>query len=477
MSLLDGIINMQDFTHHSGSTTDSKTAWRLWLTIFVLGGVFFFVDHDLGISRYPQFAPWANSDEIIASGGNALKGAALSLIGLLGLYFLMDKEGRKLQLRGIAPALMFFFVAWAAISITWSIDPPLTLRRVAVLCFYFLGALGIARKLSDRDLAVAALVVTAAYLAVGVAAELALGTFRPWAADYRFSGTLHPNYQGLHMMILCLAAFLLARNNPCAGRRKWLTILFVVGFVFLILTKSRTSLAGFMLAMSVIWFLQTSSFNRIVSLAGITFSICATLLICSILGFNEKDVLSNALMLGRQDNSEQLTGRMPIWTELMHYVDRRPLTGYGYESFWTAENIEDLSETLQWRFRQAHSGYIDAVLSAGLIGSSCLLLIVFTGIFNAAKQFRKNNNIYYCLTLGLLIFGLVDAFLESGMIGENFVTLLAGCGIIQLACLKSERNLHEAIESALDNDSYSSSSMTVNPRSCQTHGLQTMGLD
>ena len=40
---------------------------------------------------------------------------------------------------------------------------------------------------------------------------------------------------------------------------------------------------------------------------------------------------------------KSLTGRMPIWTELMRYVDRRPLTGYGYESFWTAENIEDLS--------------------------------------------------------------------------------------------------------------------------------------
>ncbi len=264
-------MNMHDFALNSASTTTSKTAWRLWLTILVLGSVFFFVDHDLGISRYPQFAPWANSDEIIASGGNAVKGAALSLIGLLGLYFLMDKDGRKLHLRGITPALMLFFVAWAAISITWSIDPPLTARRVAVLCFYFIGALGIARQLSDRDLALAALVITTVYLAVGVAAELALGTFRPWAADYRFSGTLHPNYQGLHLMILCLAAFLLAQVNPGACRRKWLIVLFALGFVFLLLTKSRTSLAGFLLAMSVLWFLQTTRFKRIMSVVGVSF--------------------------------------------------------------------------------------------------------------------------------------------------------------------------------------------------------------
>jgi exopolysaccharide production protein ExoQ len=449
-------MNMQDFTPNSASTTASKTAWRLWLTIMVLGGVFFFVDHDLGISRYPQFAPWANSDEIIASGGNVVKGAALGLIGLLGFYFLMDNEGRKLHLRGMTPALMLFFVAWAAISITWSIDPHLTARRVVVLCFYFIGALGIARQLSDRDLAVAALVITAVYLAVGVAAELALGTFRPWAADYRFSGTVHPNYQGLHLMILCLAAFLLAQTNPGASRRKWLIVLFAVGFVFLLLTKSRTSLAGFVLVMSILWFLQTSSFNRILSLAGVSFLICAALLVCSLLGFNEKNVLSNTVMLGRQDNSEELTGRLPIWMNLMHYVDRRPLTGYGYESFWTVENIEDLSEDVEWRFRQAHSGYIDAVLSAGLVGASCLLLTVLIGIYNAAVQFRKNNHICYCLTLGLLIFGMVDAFLESGMVGENFVTLLAGCGIIQLACLKSECDPHAAAVSTMEKDSYSS---------------------
>ncbi len=427
------------------------------MTVLVLGGIFFFVDHDLGISCSPQFAPWANSGEIIASGGNTLKGAALSLIGLLGLYFLVDKQGPKLQLRGIAPALMFFFVAWAAISITWSIDPPLTAHRVAVLCFYFLGALGIARQLSDRDLAVAALAITTVYLAVGIAAELALGTFRPWASDYRFSGTVHPNFQGLHLMILCLAAFLLAQSNPSEGRRKWFIILFVIGFVFLLLTKSRTSLGGFMLAISVLWFLKTTSFYRTLSAAGILFCICATLLICSLSGVNEKDAFSRVLTLGRQDNSEELTGRLPIWNELMQYADRRPMTGYGYESFWTAENIEDLSEPLGWRFRQAHCGYIDAVLSAGLIGGACLLMVVIIGIYKAAGRFRETKHICCGITLGMLIFGLADAILESGMVGGNFVTLLAGCGIIQLLCLIPQSDSHRAIDAAMENDSITAS--------------------
>jgi exopolysaccharide production protein ExoQ len=442
---------MHEFIPNSDSTARHETPWRLWLTVVVLGGVFFFVDHDLGISRLPQFAPWANSDEIIASGGNVLKGAALSLIGLLGAWFLLDKSGPRFRLRGITPALMFLFLAWAALSATWSIDPPLTVRRAAVLCFYFLGALGIARQLADRELAMAALAITTAYLVVGILAELALGTFRPWASDYRFSGTLHPNYQGLHLMILCLAAFLLVLSADSAGRRKWLIALFVVGLVFLALTKSRTSMAGFLFAISLLWFLRISAFNRIMCVAAGVFAICATLLICSSFGLSGQEAVSGLLTMGRQDSVDELTGRMPIWNELMHYVDRRPMTGYGYESFWTAENIEDLSDALGWRFRQAHCGYIDMVLSVGLVGGACALLIVITGIHKAAARFRDNKHVCCGLALGMLAFGLVDSFLESGMVGENFATLLAGCGLIKALCVTAE-NTSRSVAAAGNTD-------------------------
>jgi exopolysaccharide production protein ExoQ len=448
---------MHDFIPNSDSTTLHKIPWRLWLTVVVLGGVFFFVDHDLGISRSPQFAPWANSDDIVASGGNVLKGAALSSIGLLGIWFLLDKRGPRLRLRGITLALMFLFMAWAAISASWSIDPPLTVRRVAVLCFYFLGALGIARQLTDRDIAWAALAITTAYLVIGILAEVALGTFRPWASDYRFSGTLHPNYQGLHMMILCLAAFLLVQSSSSTGCRKWLMALFVVGLVFLVLTKSRTSAAGFVLALSVLWFLKTSAFNRMMCLAAGMFAICTMLLICSFLGLSEKDAVSGLMTMGRQDSMDELTGRMPIWNELMHYVNQRPLTGYGYESFWTAENIEDLSDALGWRFRQAHCGYIDMVLSVGLVGGTCALLIVITGIHKAAARFRQKNQICCGLALGMLAFGLVDLLLESGMAGENFATLLAGCGLLKVLCATAESNSH-SVAAAVNADNYCTAS-------------------
>ena len=34
---------------------------------------------------------------------------------------------------------------------------------------------------------------------------------------------------------------------------------------------------------------------------------------------------------------------MPLWTELLGYVKQRPILGYGYDSFWNARHIEDVT--------------------------------------------------------------------------------------------------------------------------------------
>lgn len=72
---------------------------------------------------------------------------------------------------------------------------------------------------------------------MGFFAELALGTFRPWSSSRRFSGTLHPNTQGLNLTVLCLCSALLARES---GRPSKYWAPFAVGVAFLILTKLRS---------------------------------------------------------------------------------------------------------------------------------------------------------------------------------------------------------------------------------------------
>ena len=108
--------------------------------------------------------------------------------------------------------------------------------------FCVLAALGFARQFRPRNIAFMALAISTAYLAVGLGTELALGTFRPWQTGYRFAGTVHPNTQGGNLTVLCAASFCLARCSM--PTKPWLWVLFAVGLVFLLLTKSRTSCAG-----------------------------------------------------------------------------------------------------------------------------------------------------------------------------------------------------------------------------------------
>jgi O-antigen ligase len=322
------------------------------------------------------------------------------------------------------------YAGWAACSLTWSIDPSMTIRRLAVLAFCLLGAMGIARAFSGREIVLAGMSIAGAYFALGVVAEISLGNFRPWESVYRFSGTIHPNSQGVNLAILCLAAWQAARTEKDHSRRAWMIALGILGFIFLILTRSRTALAGFLAAVSVLSTIRLKTSVKKLVVCGVLGSASLALLFCSMSGIDIEGKFVSAAMLGRESESGALTGRLPVWEELLYYAGRRPWQGYGYESFWTPQNIEDVSEDVHWRFREAHNAYIDAVLSVGIVGAAAILAVAVYGIFRTAGIYRRSGEPCAGFTFGMLIFGLIGATMESGMAGINFITLIAGCGLM-----------------------------------------------
>lgn len=405
--------------------------WLFWVAVALVGGVFFFVGHDFQVSLYERFAPWSDADGPLASGGNAMKGAALGLIGLMGLYLLVRRDGRPLGFDGWLPAAMAFYLCWAAASALWSSDPAMTGRKLAVLGFCSLAGLGFVRQFQLRDLAVMALAITGFYLLVGVATELSLGTFQPWEAEYRFAGTVHPNTQGAFLTIFCLAAFNLARDG---GRnRAWYWALFAGGLFFLLLTKSRTSCAGLLAALGAMWWLTASGRARLSAVLSAAFVVSALALACTAFDEELDGRLAHLATLGRGEDAETLSGRLPIWSELFTYMGRSPLIGYGYDSFWTARRIEALSEDLQWPLREAHNAFIDCTLGVGLVGAAALLAAALGVLCRAAIVYRTMADAGAGWIFCILIFALVNACQESGMASASFITLMAGGGAAMLA--------------------------------------------
>lgn len=134
-----------------------------------------------------------------------------------------------------------------------------------------------------------------------------------------------------------------------------------------------------------------------------------------------------------------LTGRIPIWTELLPFARQRLLTGYGYDSFWTPDRIDIVSGDVQWGLREAHSAYLDATLSVGLVGMLTLVGIVLAGLFRSAQRYLKTGDVNYCFLFGLLTLGLIDSVTESGMLMTGFMPFVALCGLGRLALCRDQR--------------------------------------
>ena len=437
----------------------------LWIVIAVVGVAFLLGEHDWDKSQLQDFA--LSDEEMVSAvqGGDTCRQLAFLSLGGLGVVLLargpkvagtlrvpsapsssLSADGtrsvpatfslRALRFNNVLAVLVLAYLAWCVASIGWSVEPAMTGKRLAVLVLCFLSVLGISRSLSPRELCSLALALTVGYAAIGLLAELALGTFRPWQAGYRFGGTVHPNAQGAYCATFCLAAVCKIIDPT---RRKPLAVgLCVVSIVLLLLTKSRASLAGLAAALPVLWLVRTRVKTKIVVAGVAVFALAATLLAATLAGVDVQRDATNAALMGRSDDAESLSGRVPLWGELLTYAAQRPVLGYGYDAFWTPTHIEDISAFAEWAIHTAHSSYIDVLLSTGAVGLVLALAAALTAVGRVTASYMRSGDPGAGFVLGLFVFCLVNGLMESNVSQPHCISFLAACGIGHLAFSSGE---------------------------------------
>jgi O-antigen ligase len=164
---------------------------------------------------------------------------------------------------------------------------------------------------------------------------------------------------------------------------------------------------------------------------------CLGLWLLWVCGYDPLNDFRDALLLGRAEESDTLSGRAFIWPEVLYYAQQRLLLGYGYESFWTASRIETISTALGWGLREAHNGYLELLLWLGVSGLALAALVVITGLAATIRGYRATRDPAYTLPLGLIIFGLINAGFESGMVVINLVPFLLGCCLLRLGLFRN----------------------------------------
>lgn len=411
---------------------------RQWLILFLIGvftAGFWIIDHTPFASSYFEensiIAETENRTADRIEAVNVITAPVRICLGLLGILFLIIPANEKLKWGGVVTLLMLSFLVYSGSSTLWSINPKVTLQKFMVLAFFSFAAFGLARHFSIKELATIFSCICIAYIFIGLAAEIVLGNFAPHKKHYRFVGTCHPNSLAVYGSFCCLVAISFYGQKP--ELKKWLVLIFVIGLTTLIMTKSRTTLAGLFFASLVTLILTFKPNNRVLAFS-------TALMVFVFIGFvltvsrsNVRAAAAEKLAMGRTKNVSTLTGRLPLWELLMESVEEKPMTGFGYLAYWDKEKIEFLSDQLKWEIPHGHNMYIDVLLDGGGIG-----LLLFAMSFLAALAMAGSRSIIFTdrssiLIAGFLVFAIVHGFAESLFKLPTFLLFMLVALVIRMA--------------------------------------------
>jgi O-antigen ligase len=349
------------------------------------------------------------------------------LLGATGIGCWLTAPAGRLRWTSLLFGFALLFIGWAVLSLTWSIEPIQTVRKIAILGLMLLGALGMAAKFDLEDFLEILILVLGSMAAIGLLAELRFGTFMPWKGTYRFCGTMHPNDQGLNCAVLALASWFASDSKLIGPNMR--RALMLGGLIGLWLSKSRTTLGALVIAGAVYLILHARGLQRwmvasscatIVAIAGIVYSFVSVSVI--------KET-ANVAEMGRGENISSLTGRLPLWSELWHAATKRPVLGHGFGGFWGEKNILKYSEMEHWHIPHAHNAYLDLILALGAVGLSLYVAWVVATIAYGAVRYERTGRMAHlfvaCLAALSLAHGATESkFPGSGLAGFFVLTVM-----------------------------------------------------
>jgi O-antigen ligase len=400
---------------------ESVSTFLRWFIMMAIIAAFFVANHDIlyPVQRMLRDSP----QELMATveEGNLLRRVAFISMALMGIVLIAIRP--RLGHISSPSLLLMLFLGWMAISVIWSDNPLLTIRRFTLFVCLTLAATGVSRTLSPRDLRTFVFASGAVFLLLGLLAEIVLGTFNPLSSDYRFAGTRHPNLQGVNCGLLVLAIISMIRERLIRYRAVLWTLA-LIGFAALLMTRSRIAIAACMAGLFII---SAPQYNRSKHsmLAVLSYAMVMVTGILLIMLFEVwNPFLGEAVRIGRADSTTlTLSGRIPLWEELIPYIWERPFIGYGYEGFWYPKRIVEVGiGSGGWTASHEHSIYLKLLLGLGLIGTGLFCGLIAILFIKVIKKSRITHE--YRFLLALIVFGALHGILETALLTPDLLLFL-----------------------------------------------------
>jgi exopolysaccharide production protein ExoQ len=361
----------------------------------------------------------------------------LSLLISGGLVVIRRPAQSWALLKQTNPYLLLFG-ALAALSFVWSIDPPVTLRRMIRFVTIVLDAmaLGLVAWRPNRFQSVVRPVLTLMLLG-----SIVFGLSSPQLAiEQSTQAELAGAWHGLAMQKNGLGSIagtgLILWVHAWLGREsKWWTVLLGVStsFACLILSRSSTALMASLFASILLLMLLRSpaALRRympyLVGLFVVVLLVYSLAVLKLVPGL--EFVLKPITMLTGKDQS--FSGRTAIWAIINQHIGLAPFLGTGYGAYWV-ESVTSPSYVMEQRLffypTESHNGYLDVINDLGWVGAICLISYLLKYLRQGLRLFstlRVQGALYLALLFQQLIINLSESRWFSVLSIEFVIMTLA----------------------------------------------------
>ncbi len=314
-------------------------------------------------------------------------------------------------------------VAWSLLSFLWASHPDLTLRRgiaFAIVYVTLVFLVAAARSGVNVFRALAAVVAAITVLNVFVMIAMPQVSASPIGEKGIFDAKNTAGTVGMLTVVMLGVSMFLVR----AG---WLRLLvgtiYVMSWVFLLLTRSKTSIG-----VAVVMTGAAPLLHLLLSRGGGWRGLAALLAVAALSGAWVAGVAAGVTgddLILAVFGDLTFSQRTPIWVDVLRSIGDRPWLGYGYGSFWEIGEPLNPLKYAPWDafyvdaqvINTAHNGYLDQLLQTGaigfLLGLAAILRCIYVLYSTAARAHDplERAALVGCLCIALCL--ILNNFLES----------------------------------------------------------------
>lgn len=349
-------------------------------------------------------------------------GVHLTFLTLYGVTLLvMFSDMRFVRLLLLKMPAILLLLLFPFVSIVWSVRPDDSLQRAIASfgsgCFglYLFWRFGLASAI--RILAVAMTAAAAGSLFAALfLPNVGLMIDETWAGAWR-GLYFHKNSLGAAIALATVMLTYVALTDTPVFR---ILALAGLGICFLLLVGSRSMTALFVTGAClglIVWargIQRAPNFFVTMTLIGVL--VIGVVLFALMTFASLEDAFA---LLGKKAG---MSGRFPLWEQVVFFIGKRPWFGYGYEAFWneTATETQLIAAVIKYTPFYSHNGALETLLTGGVFLFT--ILLVFLLIFaRRAWRFARLHRTMLVATLPLVFFGflILADFSESHLLMRN----------------------------------------------------------